>query len=386
MNSCRSILISGIVLLFLAGNRGTALAASNKPEPSDAGRAATDVELERPTSLAISPADALYVATLAGAIYRVDLKTGLLTTLHRKEPILSVGRLLIDRNGNLIVADYGSCRVHVINLPDESVQTIAGSGMADNGGCKSSGDGGPASKASFRPDFIALDKDRSLLITDAENRRIRRVDIRSGLITTVAGSDKPDSSGDGGPATEAGLENPTSVAVNGKGDLFISQAGGGAKSHPIRQVDAQTGLITTLTGSAFNERKPLWSELTGPRLLFADPLGNLYVLDQSRVHYLDFSHKLISTIVGSSKKGFAGDGGPADKAQLNYPYALAFDSQGNLYVADSFNNRVRRVDAKTKIITTVAGNGLPRQHGSNVKIDLSLKAVRSSTAVQRFGR
>jgi len=158
------------------------------------------------------------------------------------------------------------------------------------------------------------------------------------------------------------------------------------ESHPIRQVDAQTGLIATLNGSAFNEKKPLRSELTPPRVLFADPLGNLYVLDQSRVHYLDFSRKRISTIAGSSKKGFAGYGGPADKAQLNYPYALAFDSQGNLYIADSFNNRVRRVDAKTKIITMIAGNGLPLQHGSTVRVTLLPKAIGIPTTVQRFGR
>jgi hypothetical protein len=121
-------------------------------------------------------------------------------------------------------------------------------------------------------------------------------------------------------------------------------------------VDARTGLISTLSGSAFAGSKPLEAVLPLPRLLFSDPQGNLYVLDKAGVHYMDFSKLLISTIAGTTA-GFSGDGGPAVRAQLYYPNSLAFDSKGNLYLADSSNNRIRRIDASTGIITTVAGNG-----------------------------
>jgi DNA-binding beta-propeller fold protein YncE len=168
------------------------------------------------------------------------------------------------------------------------------------------------------------------------------------------------------------LDASNSVAVTPNGDVFISRAGKEPGSHAIRRVDAKTGIITTITGSEFAGSKPLWKELEQPRQIFADSLGNLYVLEKFRVRYLDFSRHVISTVAGS-KAGFGGDGGPATQAKLNYASDLAFDSEGNLYIADWVNNRIRRIDKKTRIITTVAGDGSPahpKDFPKKVRVDL----------------
>jgi sugar lactone lactonase YvrE len=368
---------------YAHGGQGEALGEDHSNHIS---RSSARRELQAYFARSPSSGEKHHVTTLQdGLIHRMDLKAGLMTVLHTQEPVGTPTSLTIDADGNLIVAAGVECRVRLVNLADGSVRTIAGNGLIENGRCASSGDNGPAAEASFEPDFVAKDPNGNLFIADMMHGRIRRVDAKSGIITMVAGSDLADTDRDGKPATETRLGDPTSVAVSRTGDLFISQLGKGPRSHPIRRLDFQTGFITTLSGASFASKTPLWAELTEPRLLFIDPLGNLYALGQSRVHYLDFSRHLISVIAGSSK-GFGGDGGPAKKASLNYPSGLAQDSQGNLYIADLFNNRIRRVDARTRIITTIAGNGLPPGKGSTFRLTLSLKALRSSTTVRRFGR
>src|SRR6185369_9903081 len=166
-----------------------------------------------------------------------------------------------------------------------------------------SGDGGPAINAGLTPFGIAVDATGNIFIADFLNSRIRRVD-RSGIITTVAGSGNIGFSGDGGPATRANLTGPTDVAVDAAGNIFIADAG----NHRIRRVDIRTGIITTVAGSGI--------------------------------------------------AGFSGDGGRATSANLNIPFGVSIDGAGNLFIADTGNSRVRRVDARTGIITTFAGTGI----------------------------
>jgi streptogramin lyase len=197
--------------------------------------------------------------------------------------------------------------------------------------------------------------------------QIFRLDARTGDVTVAVATGKSDSTGDGAPATLAGRGFLSSVAVDEVGNLFVSQYGNEYESHRICRVDGKTGAVQTIAGGAHpglgGDNGPARSAtLQSPSNLLLDPQGNLFMLDpvNDRVRRIDAKTGVITTIAGSTK-GFGGDGGPAVKAKLNNPSAMAIDSLGNIYIAEFVNNRVRRVDAQTGIITTVAGNGLPHR-------------------------
>jgi DNA-binding beta-propeller fold protein YncE len=321
---------------------------------------ATKAEINDPTAIAVN-GSTLYFAE-ERAFRRVDLKSGSITAVHTKTPLEAISCLAVDSSGKLIATEFIVDRVRRIDPTDGSVTTIAGGKRL-----AFSGDGGPAISAGLsRPEFVTTDATNNIYIADMGNSRIRRVDAKTGIITTVAGSGKRDSSGDGGPALDAGLDFPNSVAVDRDGNLFIAQYGYGQDSHRIRRVDAKTGIITTVAGVAkaglIGDGLPARSvNLQFPSSLLFDPMGNLYVVDpvNDRVRFIDSNTQIIKTIAGSSK-GFAGDGGPAIRARLDNPSAIALDSEGNLYIAEFVNHRIRRVDARTGVIQTVAGNGLPK--------------------------
>lgn len=263
---------------------------------------------------------------------------------------------------NLLATEFESDRVIKIDPTDGSVTTIAGGGRIDFG-C----DGGPAKEAELsRPESVTTDTADNVYFADLDNHRIRRVDAKTGIITTIAGSGKQDSSGDGGLAIDAGLEFPNGVAVDREGNVYISQDGDGPNRGRVRRVDAKSGIITTVAGSGkaglTGDGGPaLAAGLDFPSDLLLDAMGNLYVVEgtNDRVRYIDAYTQIIRTVAGSTN-GFGGDGGPAALAMLDYPTSVAMDSDGNLYVADMENHRIRRVDARTGIIETVAGDGLPQ--------------------------
>jgi streptogramin lyase len=298
----------------------------------------------------------LYVAEFLGAIRRIDLKSGIITTIPAKRR-LSIDSLVVGRDGNLIATEYSVGRVCKIDPIDGSLTTIAGGNKFGF-----SGDGGPAIDAELgRPSFVAIDPANNLYIADEGNMRIRRVDSKTGIITTVAGSGKRNSSGDGGPALEAGLDFPNSVALDQEGNLFIAQSGYAQESNRIRRVDAKTGIITTVFGPPkTGSSEDHFANLGSPSHLLFDRSGGLYVVDSFNdvVRFIDGKPQTIGIVAGSTK-GFGGDGGPANLARLDNPNGIALDSEGNLYIAEFVNHRVRRVDAHTGIIQTVAGNGFP---------------------------
>jgi sugar lactone lactonase YvrE len=228
-----------------------------------------------------------------------------------------------------------------------------------------SGDGGLATSAQLsRPKAVALDTAGNLYIADSSNNRIRMVDI-FGSITTVAGNGVQGSAGDDGLATAAQLSNPRGVAVDAAGNLYIADT----YNNRIRRVDGITGIITTLVGTGVAGYSGDGGPASAAQIYFpvgltVDGVGNLYIADQNyAIRKVDISG-IITTLAGDGSWGYSGDGGPASAAQMAEPRQMSVDSAGNLYFADSFNNRIRRVDGNSGVITTVAGDGTPGYSGS----------------------
>ena len=258
----------------------------------------------------------------------------------------------VDASGNIF---FGSLNLHQVFKLDfrGGITLVAGTGTAGF-----SGDDGPATEAAMSdPMGIAVDHQGNLFISDTFNGRVRRVDALTGIITTVAGNGKSGFTGDDGPAMDASLGGPEGLALDAQGNLFIWDG-------RLRRVDALTGIITTVAGNGQNgfsgDGGPATSASFGPTHGVAvDARGDVFLSDliNDRIRRVDAATGIITTVAGNGVEGYGGDGGPATSASLNWPYGVALDDKGNLFIGDEHNNRVRRIDAATGIITTVAGNG-----------------------------
>jgi trimeric autotransporter adhesin len=268
----------------------------------------------------------------------------------------------VDGNGRLLVADYFNRRVRRVDAATGIITTLAGNGTAGF-----SGDGGPATAAQLStPDGLAVDEAGNLFIADTVNQRVRRVNGHSGVITTVAGNGTSGFSGDGGPATAAQLAQAGGVAVDGAGNLFIADRG----NSRIRRVDAASGIITTIAGTGTYGYSGDGGPATAAQIkaagdLAVDAAGNLFIADSGnqRIRRVDAATGIITTVAGNGTAGFSGDGGLATAAQLDAPARVEVNAAGDLFIVDVGNVRIRRVDAATGIITTVAGNGTPGLSG-----------------------
>jgi sugar lactone lactonase YvrE len=251
----------------------------------------------------------------------------------------------VDTAGNLFIADYGNNRVREVS--NGVITTVAGNGT--NG---FSGDNGPATSAQLSgPSDIAADSAGDVYFVDSLNNCIRK--ISNGVITTVAGNGTAGFSGDNGPAAVAELSSAVSgVAVDSANDLFI------ADGERIRRVFQ--GVITTVAGNGTGfsgDNGPATSaQLDYPSGLAVDAAGNLSIADTANNRIREISNGVITTVAGNGTKGFSGDNGPATSAQVSHPEGLAVDAMGNLYIADTYNGRVREVS--NGVITTVAGDGI----------------------------
>ncbi|MBW3623879.1 MAG: hypothetical protein KY468_10780, partial [Armatimonadetes bacterium] len=238
-----------------------------------------------------------------------------------------------------IAADHFILKV----TPDGKISRFAGGGYPD---WQNVGDGGPADQASLKePKALAMDSLGNLFVADTGNSRIRRID-RNGVITTIAGwtpaGDTRGFAGDGGPAVKAQLHHPAGVAVAKDGSIYLSDT----FNHRVRKVDPN-GVITTVAGggSVIGDGGPgNLAGLSTPSDLTLDDRGNLYVATEGyhRIRRLN-TDGTITTVAGNGLGGFSGDGGFALQARLNAPPGIALDPAGNLYLADSGNNRVRKV-------------------------------------------
>ena len=248
----------------------------------------------------------------------------------------------LDADGNVYIADNDNNAIRKVD-GDGIITTVAGD---STGGSGSTGDGGPAVGARLNnPYGVAVDPAGNLYIADSFNHRIRKVDT-DGNITTVAGGSNG-YSGDGGPATDAELDTPYGVALDGAGNLYISDT----YNHVIRMVDTD-GIITTVAGTgsygfAGDGGPATDAEFQYPRLIDVDAQGRIFIPESSndRIRRVD-TDGIITTIAGIDTSGDSGDGGPATDAELNGPYGVALDADGGLFVADRYNYRVRRVQVQ----------------------------------------
>jgi sugar lactone lactonase YvrE len=251
----------------------------------------------------------------------------------------------VDSRGTLYIADTFNHRIRRVDPETGAISTLAG-----NGTRRFSGDNGPADKAALNePVALALDERAGrLYIADLANYRVRAVELATRRISTFAGSGGSDYDGDGQPATEAGLAGPSGLALDPDGHLYIADTFSGR----IRLVNARSGIISTVAGDGTqyhyqNVPNEFSTALSRPAGIALAADGKLYITDSDNhlIRVWNPKSKIITSIAGNGSSQFTGDGGPALNCSLNYPFGIAVDKQGNIYIADTFNHRIRMIAA-----------------------------------------
>ena len=342
--------VSGGVIATVAGNGTAGFSGDNG--------AASSAQLNGSESVAVDAAGNLYIADRGNERVR-KVSNGVITTAAGNPTQGYVGDGGPPAGAQLYypygVAVDSSGDLYIAEecgrirkVSNGIVATLAGDGTPGF-----AGDNGPAGSALFdQPEAVAIDSAGNLFIADTGNHRIRKV--ANGMVTTVAGNGEQGFGGDNGPATSAQLDSPYGVAVNAAGDIFIADTG----NHRIRKVSG--GVITTVAGDGNTD----FSGDNGPaveaRLAFPFGIavgidGNLYIADSGHNRVRKVSNGVITTVAGNGALGVAGDNGPAIDAQLDGPEGIAVDAAGNLYFTESEREVVRKVS--NEVITTVAGNG-----------------------------
>jgi len=254
--------------------------------------------------------------------------------------------IALDSSGNVYYADSGTNRIREVS--GGIVTTIAGNGTAGF-----TGDGGQATSAELNtPSTMAVDVNGNVYIVDSGNQRLRKVSASNAVITTVIGNGATGASGDGGAATAAALSLAPSVAVDSSGNLYIAEAG----NQRVRRVSR--GIITTVAGDGTqgfsgDSMAATSAQLNTPMGITVDKSGNLYIADTENQRIREVSNGTITTVAGNGTRGYSGDGHAATSAQLQHPIAVAVDSSGSLYIADTGNNAIRKIS--NGIISTVVG-------------------------------
>jgi hypothetical protein len=280
-----------------------------------------------------------------------------------------------DSQGNLYLSDGRNHTVRRVDRNTGVITTVAGNGSEGY-----SGDGGPATSATFNQIYsIQVDANGDVYIVDRLNAVVRRVEAATGLVTTVAGTGQPGYSGDGGPGTMAQLREPNDCFLDGRGGLLIADI----QDNRVRRLDLGNGIIETFAGDGQLARAgdglpAANASIMGARAVCMDSKGNTFICERegNGVRKVE-PNGVISTFAGTGQRGYEGNGGPALEATWGAPKAIRCDGQDNLVVVDTENHAIRRIDAATGLVITVAGGrqggegdgasalaaGLDRPHG-----------------------
>ena len=348
-----------------AGGTITTIAGTGEAGFSGDGGAAAEAQLSGPSGVALDADGNLYIADAGNnRVRRIDLSAGTIATVAGESDdgeespahaqIAAPRGVALDTAGNLYIADTGNHQIRLLAADGTTMAVAGAAGL---------GDGEPATGARlFVPRWIAIDTDGTLYVTDTGHNRVRKIDT-DGIITTFAGTGEQGDAGDDGPAVEAQLNRPYGLTIGPEGHVYIADS----FNNLVRKVDPVTGIITHVAGTG--EKAPFEDEdaigdggpatsarLRGPIALDFDADGNLYITDvlNHRIRRID-THGIITTFAGSGERSFSGDEGPAAEAQLSLPVGLKIDVDGNFYITDRYfdRNRIRMIDT-AGIITTIA--------------------------------
>jgi hypothetical protein len=274
--------------------------------------------------------------------------------------------LAFDPDGNLIFSDTYNHRIRGIDARTGVISTIAGTGESGF-----DGDGGPAIAAKLnQPYGVVVGTDGRIFTADRLNGRVRMVDT-NGRITTLAGDGSGKYSGDGGPAPAAGLAEPNGLALK-DGQLFIADVA----DHRVRVVDLRTGTIATFAGTGVarhdGDGEPAVNAgIFGARAVAFAPDGSLYVMERQGSCIRQIQDGVIYTIAGTGERGYAGDGGDARQAVFNAPKEMAVAPNGDIFVVDTENHAIRLIEAASGIVRTIAGTGTAGPGGDGGPAELA---------------
>ncbi|OWK42924.1 DUF4347 domain-containing protein [Fimbriiglobus ruber] len=386
---------------LVTGTLGIITTAAGATNPE--GKLATGVPLQVPESVVVDSAGNVYIAdTNNQRIREISATTKTITTIAGTGasglqstysgpatgvPLDFPTGLALDQSGNLYIANSLGNNVLKIT-PTAGTTTWTISVVAGVGGAGFTGDGGQATAANLNdPTGVAVDAAGDVYILDAGNERIREVNAATGIITTVAGSGTAGYAGDGGLATAAKIAapvvgKPSELALDAAGDIFFADTG----NNRIREVNATTHVISTVAGNGTtnlpngDNGQATAASLNQPAGVTVDGSGNLFISDSTRGSIRKVTAKtgIITTYAGTGTPGYSGDGGKATSATLTNPTGVAIDSAGNVYFADTGNQRVREITAATAVITTVAGNGTKGYTDTAAALTFPVAAVADS--------
>lgn len=362
----------------------TTVAGTGSSGFSGDGGLATTAKLNLPFNLTFDKSDNIYIAdTYNNSIRRIDNESGIITTVvgtaDKKQisELKTPTGLTFDNNNNLYVADLANLRIRKVNMETGSSMTLVGK--------KSETEFPNIDDALGGPFNVVFDKQGNLYVSVNGDSNVKKVDFSTGKVTVIAGSGEVGFSGDGGQATAAKLANPTGLALDGN-NLYISDSG----NERIRKVNLSTGIISTIAGTGekgflSDEDDASKAQLANPLGLTVDNSGNLYFVDRGNnmVRKITTSTGKISTVVGNGESGYSGDGELAKNAKLANPTGVAFNNAGDLYIVDRGNNRIRKIagldnEAKEDIALEANINVYPNPSTDKINIELKNNVMLNS--------